>query len=227
MFAGPRALAMSLARAKEERYGRENQATFVFAAEYTNWRVVFTPMVEFAPSSVPFVARTMYWCVCRSEPCPSTRNEGVSVVPMIAQGHGWKRFGELYTRYALERGTGSHTSRTSGPANETLRCAGACNGHAVWNDHGVGTGPGTSGRPWRSLPDTLTEYCVHGANGIAWVRVRTVFSGGFHTLVRGTAGLICASTVRSEEHTSELQSQSNLVCRLLLEKKKNTTPQHW
>src|SRR2546430_12558516 len=30
---------------------------------------------------------------------------------------------------------------------------------------------------------------------------------------------------RSEEHTSELQSQSNLVCRLLLEKKK-TTPYH-
>src|SRR5688572_31704373 len=29
--------------------------------------------------------------------------------------------------------------------------------------------------------------------------------------------------VRSEEHTSELQSQSNLVCRLLLEKKKNNT----
>src|SRR2546430_7272335 len=29
---------------------------------------------------------------------------------------------------------------------------------------------------------------------------------------------------RSEEHTSELQSQSNLVCRLLLEKKKNPAP---
>src|SRR5688572_31437704 len=28
---------------------------------------------------------------------------------------------------------------------------------------------------------------------------------------------------RSEEHTSELQSQSNLVCRLLLEKKNNST----
>src|SRR5688572_31520173 len=28
---------------------------------------------------------------------------------------------------------------------------------------------------------------------------------------------------RSEEHTSELQSQSNLVCRLLLEKKKNAS----
>src|SRR2546430_5573850 len=32
---------------------------------------------------------------------------------------------------------------------------------------------------------------------------------------------------RSEEHTSELQSQSNLVCRLLLEKKKNrAAPAH-
>src|SRR2546430_4938412 len=31
---------------------------------------------------------------------------------------------------------------------------------------------------------------------------------------------LCESHPRSEEHTSELQSQSNLVCRLLLEKKK-------
>src|SRR5260370_11171698 len=30
--------------------------------------------------------------------------------------------------------------------------------------------------------------------------------------------------LRSEEHTSELQSHLNLVCRLLLEKKKNSTP---
>src|SRR2546427_4634824 len=37
-----------------------------------------------------------------------------------------------------------------------------------------------------------------------------------------------ARAVRSEEHTSELQSQSNLVCRLLLEKKKkkNTQQKH-
>src|SRR2546430_6084013 len=39
---------------------------------------------------------------------------------------------------------------------------------------------------------------------------------GIHSNMPGTA--------RSEEHTSELQSQSNLVCRLLLEKKK--TLQH-
>src|SRR2546427_9648394 len=36
------------------------------------------------------------------------------------------------------------------------------------------------------------------------------------SFARGTS-----SSARSEEHTSELQSQSNLVCRLLLEKKKN------
>src|SRR2546430_4090332 len=33
---------------------------------------------------------------------------------------------------------------------------------------------------------------------------------------------IVTQHLRSEEHTSELQSQSNLVCRLLLEKKKKT-----
>src|SRR3712207_7973682 len=35
----------------------------------------------------------------------------------------------------------------------------------------------------------------------------------------------CRSRLRSEEHTSELQSRQYLVCRLLLEKKKNTTKQ--
>src|SRR2546430_11831831 len=35
-----------------------------------------------------------------------------------------------------------------------------------------------------------------------------------------------AREVRSEEHTSELQSQSNLVCRLLLEKKKKPHTPH-
>src|SRR2546430_4328875 len=34
-------------------------------------------------------------------------------------------------------------------------------------------------------------------------------------------------SVRSEEHTSELQSQSNLVCRLLLEKKKHRVRRDW
>src|SRR2546430_8746930 len=42
--------------------------------------------------------------------------------------------------------------------------------------------------------------------------------GRVSSLVHGFADVADA---RSEEHTSELQSQSNLVCRLLLEKKKN------
>src|SRR2546430_7722660 len=40
-------------------------------------------------------------------------------------------------------------------------------------------------------------------------------------MTRGAAG---REGARSEEHTSELQSQSNLVCRLLLEKKKKQKP---
>src|SRR2546427_6106445 len=47
---------------------------------------------------------------------------------------------------------------------------------------------------------------------------------GDHNDPRGRVSDRCGVTVsiryRSEEHTSELQSQSNLVCRLLLEKKK-------
>src|SRR2546430_6265852 len=39
------------------------------------------------------------------------------------------------------------------------------------------------------------------------------------SVAEGASAMVCTS--RSEEHTSELQSQSNLVCRLLLEKKKN------
>src|SRR5688572_31629376 len=39
----------------------------------------------------------------------------------------------------------------------------------------------------------------------------------------GNADVLVHDATRSEEHTSELQSQSNLVCRLLLEKKKNPT----
>src|SRR2546430_7062032 len=48
-------------------------------------------------------------------------------------------------------------------------------------------------------------------------------------ILRITVGNVLAeistSTLRSEEHTSELQSQSNLVCRLLLEKKKTRIPE--
>src|SRR2546427_4838415 len=58
----------------------------------------------------------------------------------------------------------------------------------------------------------------------------------FRSLRRGAAAIPARASLplhdaggirprRSEEHTSELQSQSNLVCRLLLEKKKKTEQQ--
>src|SRR5260370_6053081 len=42
-------------------------------------------------------------------------------------------------------------------------------------------------------------------------------------LFLSAAYTVIALTIRSEEHTSELQSHLNLVCRLLLEKKKKPT----
>src|SRR2546427_6756943 len=42
----------------------------------------------------------------------------------------------------------------------------------------------------------------------------------------GHGGAVGSLADRSEEHTSELQSQSNLVCRLLLEKKKKLNQAH-
>src|SRR2546430_13730355 len=46
----------------------------------------------------------------------------------------------------------------------------------------------------------------------------------YKSAIKGFAAILSDAAVaalRSEEHTSELQSQSNLVCRLLLEKKKH------
>src|SRR5258706_8468934 len=48
-----------------------------------------------------------------------------------------------------------------------------------------------------------------------------------HGVSGPSARASCAGGLpRSEEHTSELQSLTNLVCRLLLEKKKSTSEKH-
>src|SRR5207302_2133405 len=52
--------------------------------------------------------------------------------------------------------------------------------------------------------------------------VRTSFSEGRPSRLKKPPGIF----PRSEEHTSELQSRENLVCRLLLEKKKLTVRHH-
>src|SRR2546428_9212331 len=56
-----------------------------------------------------------------------------------------------------------------------------------------------------------------------WIR----YMPTFRTPVPGSRVITPGSVIyRSEEHTSELQSRSDLVCRLLLEKKKNQHDHH-
>src|SRR2546427_2294058 len=65
-----------------------------------------------------------------------------------------------------------------------------------------------------ALPISVKVLGAHVSTDPSWVK-------RFHNEARAAAKLKNPHTVgRSEEHTSELQSQSNLVCRLLLEKKK-------
>src|SRR2546421_8987605 len=79
-------------------------------------------------------------------------------------------------------------------------------------------------RPPRS---TLFPYTTLFRSGVVLPRhvevlpvgVRLVPEGG-HVLPLAAIGLEVEHDHRSEEHTSELQSRSDLVCRLLLEKKK-------
>src|SRR5688572_32772967 len=74
-------------------------------------------------------------------------------------------------------------------------------------------------RPPRStlFPYTTLFRSVHGAD----LHPRCHHASKLAHIGNSDIQIKFKSLVRSEEHTSELQSQSNLVCRLLLEKKKN------
>src|SRR5688572_31445817 len=61
-------------------------------------------------------------------------------------------------------------------------------------------------------PIRITAIQIHTTSGVVITFTLAVSATG--------SMLLSARYRRSEEHTSELQSQSNLVCRLLLEKKK-------
>src|SRR2546422_4440908 len=68
----------------------------------------------------------------------------------------------------------------------------------------------------RIAPLALLPPAVAGVAGMLWFRSMLAFPVDLLTgAVHGTDAI-----VRSEEHTSELQSRLHLVCRLLLEKKK-------
>src|SRR2546430_15469008 len=93
-------------------------------------------------------------------------------------------------------------------------------------------------RPPRS---TLFPYTTLFRSGVGWFKElldpstdlgsrffaslwRNLFFSAVILAIEVPLGIVVALSMprqRSEEHTSELQSQSNLVCRLLLEKKKN------
>src|SRR2546427_4794821 len=60
------------------------------------------------------------------------------------------------------------------------------------------------------LSRVLVTALGHAGESLPYPRARVAL----------TAAVVVLVVLRSEEHTSELQSQSNLVCRLLLEKKK-------
>src|SRR2546422_3376796 len=65
-----------------------------------------------------------------------------------------------------------------------------------------------------------TAYEIHMLYGIKAAAQRALAADGCTVRVLISYGT--AWFARSEEHTSELQSRLHLVCRLLLEKKKNT-----
>src|SRR5688572_17395577 len=69
-----------------------------------------------------------------------------------------------------------------------------------------------------AMPMPATAACISDVNVSARNTGVAVRVSAYHAATVDPDRL----SSRSEEHTSELQSQSNLVCRLLLEKKKNT-----
>src|SRR2546430_13533284 len=71
-----------------------------------------------------------------------------------------------------------------------------------------------------SVDDDLT--IVGGSLGRESAGLRAACGPGARRPQLGVHHDLSSVSRRSEEHTSELQSQSNIVCRLLLEKKKKT-----
>src|SRR5687768_18131714 len=75
--------------------------------------------------------------------------------------------------------------------------------------------------PARTFPASQEPVCQMGRKVYVRLRRRVRGTSQNHWLAGGKR-ISSSNRARSEEHTSELQSRLHLVCRLLLEKKKNT-----
>src|SRR3989475_128545 len=111
--------------------------------------------------------------------------------------------------------------RADAPSAATMDHSGTWAGIGVSRETPKASRPPTSiptAPPTRVRVEASTRNCHRIARRVAPSALRTPISR-----VRSVTEIIMIATTptRSEEHTSELQSQSNLVCRLLLEKKKN------
>src|SRR3989442_9726832 len=78
----------------------------------------------------------------------------------------------------------------------------------------------------RAEAEATGEHALTRALGplnLVTLGIGAVIGAGIFVITGQVAALYAGPAVRSEEHTSELQSRPHLVCRLLLEKKKKTS----
>src|SRR5260221_1704323 len=79
-------------------------------------------------------------------------------------------------------------------------------------------------RSGQTLADAVAAVDAETAHAPAYYMVNCAHPTHFAHVLDGSPPRTCAKCVgRSEEHTSELQSHSDLVCRLLLEKNNDNT----
>src|SRR5205823_6823858 len=112
------------------------------------------------------------------------------------------------------RGVGRGTALALGEAGATVYCTGRSTRGKRTEKSPVRRLPSEYylGRP-ETIEETAELVTARGGKGIAVVTD--------HLEAQQVEALL--TRIRKEEHTSELQSLAYLVCRLLLEKKKNTT----
>src|SRR2546429_54665 len=156
--------------------------------------------------------------------------KGLAALFHAAEGR--HRYARAADRCALESGhealpiSGSHV-RTF-PARVTIRAR--CEVAATMSAVPPGTGNRASKTPRESSPVKglrgLIPYLRRYPGGIVFGLLTVVLMsivGNALPLATGVmTDTLAGNSVRSEEHTSELQSRLHLVCRLLLEKKKLT-----